>query len=142
MITSKLVDECYRSFAQKADAGGIASLSDDQQVVLISCWAKAEIDNGGFAYLYSLPVDIEEVEKAFAAIGLLEASAAVSGSRNVFPEGRPPDDLEERTKAVEELIKSTADRDPWHPYDRIIWSIDSIDEVVEDYILRKGIQIA
>ncbi|MCD9031173.1 DMP19 family protein [Luteimonas sp. Y-2-2-4F] len=138
----KLVDVYYTSFAQKADAGGITSLSDDEQVVLLSCWAKAEIDNGGFANLYSLPVDIEKVENAFTAIGLMEASAAVSDSKKVFPEGRPPDDLEERTRIVEELVKSTGDRDPWYPYDKIIWSIDSIDEVVENYILRKGIQIA
>lgn len=125
------------ALAKRADTNGIESLSGPEKNIVLAWWAKGEIDNGGFAFLYSKPVNIDDVALAFRNIGFESAYKACIETKAVFPDGKPPDAMERRLKIIEELDKSG---ELWKTQERVIWEMDvDFDDAVAEYAKSHGL---
>jgi len=133
------VDSIYSGWlARKADKEGLDSLTLPERAVMLSWWAKGEIDNGGFALLYSKPVSIDDVAAAFLEVGALDAHKACLDSKLIFHNKTPPQSVEERIKIIEAIPDNL---DPWIKEERAIWSLgDNFDSTVANYARRNGIE--
>lgn len=115
--------------AKRADEEGLASLSLPERSVLLAWWAKGEIDNGGFALLYSHDTDIDVIAAAFREVGCPDLAEACQASKNVFPVSLVPPTVSERTEYLD------SSDDPWLPYDKVVWAQDrDFDRTVAQYI--------
>jgi hypothetical protein len=131
-----LVESIYSGWlARLADLQGIGSLSIPQKTVLLTWWAKGEIDNGGFALLYCSPMDIDEIACTFLELGMIDAANACRNSKSVFPEGKPPVDQTDRMALVESILNSAGKDDPWEPFNKVIWGLNKdFDRIVAEYV--------
>lgn len=121
--------------AARADQSAASDLSIPEQNVLLTWWAKGQIDNGGFASLYASPVHINDVEHAFRGVGLDGAADACRRSKAVFMDGSPPEDQAARVAIVEEIHDPVQGKDPWRQCDEIIWNLgNGFDAKVAGYI--------
>jgi len=134
----ELVEKIYSGgLAKRADSEGVDALSNVERNVLLAWWAKGEIDNGGFALLYSGQIDINKVIDAFNEIGLPALARACSDSKKVFRDHHPPLGQDERSAEVDRLTGLDGLADPWAEQNRIVWESEtSFDEAVARYVSR------
>lgn len=119
--------------AKKADTYGVSSLSDVQKNVMLTWWAKGEIDNGGFELLYSSPVNIDEVISAFISVDANSYAKACMDSKALFPNKNPPIEVTQRNELID--LISSSDDEPWLSFNKIIWAnSDDFDGKVTRYI--------
>lgn len=80
----------------------VMKLKEHERVFLLAYDAWGLIGNGGFHYLFEKSIrgdpHFEETAAAFAAIGCDAAAEAFAKVFQLFPDGRPPEDVEERLR--------------------------------------------
>lgn len=130
------VESIYSGWlARKADRQGIDSLSPPQKTVVLTWWAKGEIDNGGFALLYCSPVSIDDIARAFSDLGMSDIAMVCIASKSVFPGGQPPIDPADRRALVESILDISGDSDPWEPFNREVWRRNKdFDRIVAEFV--------
>lgn len=143
MNTFDFISSIYDSIAQRADRLGVSSLSKAERTVLFACWGKSEVDNGGFAQLYSTPVGIDDVVEAFRSIGLTEAADVFAHSKLVFPEALPHHEVEARRDFVDSLLSRDEDVDPWEEDNHKIWNLEQaqFDDAVSKFVDSHSVDV-
>lgn len=80
----------------------VMELKEHERVFLLAYDAWGLIGNGGFNYLFEKTVrgdpDFEETAAAFQALGCDAAAEAFAKAFELFPNGRPPEDVNERLR--------------------------------------------
>jgi hypothetical protein len=119
--------------ADRAETQGLEALSGPEQNVLLVWWGKGYVDNGGFEWFYEGASNALQVADAYEALGLTDAADAWRKSVEVFPDGKPPEDLQDRRDWMcdhEEEVRAFFD-----PLSRIIWDVDDrLNERLGEYI--------
>lgn len=92
----------------------ISDIPEAHRHVVAAVTAQAIIDNGGFRYFFSSHFkgrhDYQMIVEAYSQIGAKESAEAINQALNMFPNGEPPESLDEREKYLEEIF----DKDSEH----------------------------
>jgi len=86
----------------------ISEMPDEHRHVVAAVTAQAIIDNGGFRYFFSSHFkgrpDYQMIVEAYSKIGAKESADAINQALLMFPNGEPPESLDEREKYIEAIF--------------------------------------
>jgi hypothetical protein len=107
----KLCDTLFgRILAAHHNRVDAARLNEEEQVVFLVWGAFGVIENGGFQYLFEHQLkgdpDFARTARAFHEIGCVEAAEAFQRTLALFPNSRPPRDIDKRLKLYNSRIAS------------------------------------
>lgn len=102
-----LVRKIQSAVDEKVGRDGLTALAPEERVVYLCLWTKGVVDIGGFNYFLTGSYSLNEVGKAFAALGLSTLSDVCRKVVSMFP----PDlrTNEERREFIAALPEETAD---------------------------------
>jgi len=86
----------------------IGDIPDEHRHVIAAVTAQAIIDNGGFRYFFASHFkgrpDYKMIVEAYSQIGAKESADAINQALLMFPNGEPPEALDEREKYIEAIF--------------------------------------
>jgi len=86
----------------------IGQIPEEHRHVVAAVTAQAIIDNGGFRYFFSSHFkgrsDYQMIVEAYSEIGAKESADAINQALLMFPNGEPPEALDEREKYIEAIF--------------------------------------
>lgn len=99
----EVCDAAYQTLLKKHGAGlSAAQLTKEEQAVLLPYHALGIIENGGFNYLFEGDFagdpHFHRTAEAFETIGADDAAAAFRMALALFPDSKPPIDIDERLR--------------------------------------------
>jgi len=90
----------------------ISQLPDEHRHVLAAVTAQAIIDNGGFRYFFTSHFkgrpDFKMIVDAYTQIGATDAADAIRQALHLFPDGEPPEAMDEREKYIEAIFNENS----------------------------------
>jgi hypothetical protein len=122
------------ALGRRAKQTGLDSLSQPERNVMLASWAQGIIGNGVFQYFYEKTSIAAQVADASEALGFDEAATACRQSLLAFPEGRPPEDDEQRITWMDQNEASVTQL--FDELDRAIWKLEDqgLDRRIVAYI--------
>lgn len=119
-LCSGIVDKLYESYPSHGERFDLANMGEHERVVVRVWHSFGVIGNGGFQYLfeatYSDDPDFALVAAAYRTIGCDKAADAFSEALALFPDGRPPENLEQRQaifSSVRQEVRERIDHEFW-----------------------------
>jgi len=86
----------------------IGDIPAEHRHVIAAVTAQAIIDNGGFRYFFASHfkgrADYQMIVEAYSQIGAKESADAINQALNLFPDGAPPEALDEREKCLRNIF--------------------------------------
>ncbi len=131
------VNTIGEGLGQRAEAAGLASLSPEEQTVLLAWWASGIIGNGGFRYFYEGASNAAQVASAFEALGFSDAANACRETLRVFPPEILSGDAMVRQQWLDANYSDAELTCLFAAQDAVIWEIDGqLETTAADYIRR------
>lgn len=96
---------------ERADSKGIDSLTTSERVVFVVWSAVGQIENGGFdQFFYNSSGDFAaEAAPAFRTIGATGKAAVIDRALQLFPNGIPPEDRNQRIRLLDQATAEKGD---------------------------------
>jgi hypothetical protein len=102
-----LLMQVLETINQKADFD-ISQIPDEHRHVVAAVTAQAIIDNGGFRYFFTSHFkgrpDYQMIVEAYSKIGAKESADAINQALMMFPDGAPPEELDERERYIDSIF--------------------------------------
>lgn len=96
------VDNIFVKIAEKEKNKGTQSLTEEQLALLTVWHVSGLVENGSLSYFFEHRLDIDEVIRAYEAVGMSEPSMILRQALAVFPNSRPPRDFDQLVDFMEE----------------------------------------
>lgn len=133
-VASATTEEHLDRLCELADQRGLASLPQLERTAVLTWWAKALVDNGGFQYFYEGSPDGQAVAQAFTEVGLTHIANAFFASLRAFPNQIPPPDHNLRLQWMD--LHSDELQEAFVSLDEIVWGLEPqrLSEVLKVYL--------
>lgn len=154
---SELCDLVWRRIVQcHGNEADLSDLSTEEKVVDLVMRAYGIIGNGGFQYLFEGTFEgdpyFNKTVAAFEAIGALECAQALRDELSIFPNSKPPRDIERRLMIYDEktgakvplkIRMRIGNKDSaFHPIDRFFNQSHDIEKLLATYIWQNRSALA
>ena len=100
------VDEVCQEIGRRAEDDGIETLLEPERVASDVWRASGILCSGGFRHFYEGATNMAQVASSFDRLGLHRAAEACRKSLEIFPNGVPPDDDDERFEIIDSVQES------------------------------------
>lgn len=97
-----LISDTLDKVEEKEKVEGTGALSEPEQVVGTVWHSSGIIENGGLMYFFQFTFDVEEVARAYDAIGLPRLASILRTAIAKFPNGRRPKDFNKCMEFIDE----------------------------------------
>jgi len=124
--------QCYHAIADRVDSGHECTYPES--VVLKIIDAIGIIGNGSFQYFFENQMDADETAEAMNAIGETTGAEVILRAKELFPDGSPHEDFDERLKFMQDHT------DEFDALGRQVMLLEKrIDEQLITYAVRNGL---
>lgn len=96
------VDKIFVKIAEKEKKKGTQSLTEEQLVLLTVWHVSGIVENGALFSFFERRFDVNEVVRAYEAVGMPEPTKILKKAVAVFPNSTPPADFDELVEFMEQ----------------------------------------
>ena len=98
----RLIDEAFLKLAEREKRHGTEALSEPEKVVGLVWHVYGIVQNGGLHYFFEHTFDVEEVARAYEAVGLRKQAAILRRAISKFPLSRRPRSFKQCMRILDE----------------------------------------
>jgi hypothetical protein len=96
------VDDIFVKIANKEKKKGTQSLTEEQLALLTVWHVFGIVENGALFYFFEHRLNVNEVVRAYETVGMPERAVILKQAVAVFPNSKPPEDLDELSDVMAE----------------------------------------